>query len=155
MAQRTPVEDVMLAVLREKLPDIGINTLISKSQTLPFVLVRRGNILGDDTGDPRFIDRASVIVECFCVDPNGDDDASILSEAVRVALIEAGRERKVYAGLGHIVAVTMTSSPRRAPDWATSTGPVQYADLPTGFWRYETQYTVAVRKPSTNPYPTP
>ncbi len=56
-------------------------------------------------------------------------------------------------GRGHLTRVQMTSAPRRVTDWATATGPVQYADLPTGVWRYETQYRIGIRKPHTTRLP--
>jgi hypothetical protein len=41
----------------------------------------------------------------------------------------------------------MDTEPTRQSDWATSSGPVQYADLPSGFYRYQTNYTVKMRRP--------
>ena len=49
----------------------------------------------------------------------------------------------------------MTSAPRRVTDWTTATGSVQYADPPTGVWRYETQYRVGIRQASLAPYRQP
>jgi hypothetical protein len=71
----------------------------------------------------------------------------MLAEAVRVALRDAWLDHHSVPGRGHIVRVDMTSAPRRVTDWATATGPVQYADLPTGVWRYETAYRIAIRRP--------
>lgn len=150
IAERSPIEDVLLAVLADKLPDVKSGTLINNGQTFPYILVRRASLFGNDSGDPRFIDRAPVTINAFAEDPNGDFDAAVLSEAVRVILRDAARERKVYPGLGHVLAVEMPSPPRQAANWATATGAVQFADLPTSVWRYETQYTVAVRIPTTS-----
>lgn len=143
----SPVEDVMLAVLRDAITTIPVQSLIEADQQAPFILVRREPSFGQWDGDARFVDAAYVVVETFCKDPDGDEDAARLAEAVRVVLIRAAARQKVYPGLGNIAKVEMTSAPRRAPDWATSTGPVQYADLPTGLWRYETKYRVEIRKP--------
>jgi hypothetical protein len=145
----SPIEDFMLALLRDKLPSMRVRSLIEDTPSYPFLLVRRDPVFGGWTGDSRFVDSAEIAVHAFCQDPNGDEDAARLSEAVRVLLYAAAREQKVYPGLGHIVSVEMTSAPRRAPDWATATGPVQYADLPTGVWRYETKYRIEIRKPRT------
>lgn len=155
LAERTPVEDLMLAVLREGLPGIAVNTLIADDQTFPFVLVRRIPGLGGGADDPRFIDSAAIAVHCFVPDPDGDEDAAILSEAVRVVIRDAQLAQKVYPQLGHITYQEMTSPPRRVTDWATATGPVQYADLPSGIWRYETHYHLDIRKPRSRPYPLP
>lgn len=155
IAEFAPVEDLMLAVLRDKLPGITVQSQVEDVQTFPFVLVRRSSTMGLYAGDSRFTDWAEVIVSCLCLDPNGDEDAAILSEAVRVVLRDAAVERQVYPGLGYITEVTLAASPRRAPDWATATGPVQYADLPTGTWRYEARYEIEIRKSSTKPFPLP
>ncbi|MFE0964061.1 hypothetical protein [Streptomyces fungicidicus] len=153
LAELSPVEDLLLAVLRDGLPGISVQSLIQKDQNFPFVLVRRDPSFGLWAGDTRFTDSARVVVQSFCEDPDGDADAAILAEAVRVVLRDAWLNQKVYAGRGHITRVDMSSAPRRATDWATATGPVQYADLPTGVWRYETQYDIEIRKPRTKPFP--
>ncbi len=153
MAELTPVEDVLLAVLRQALPGVAVQTLISARQRFPLVLVRRAPHLGQWAGDTRFVDSADVTINTFAEDPDGDQDAAILAEAVRVALRDAWLHHKPASGLGHVLRVDMTSAPRRATDWATATGPVQYADLPTGVWRYETAYRVTIRRPTTRPFP--
>ncbi|MCS0601102.1 hypothetical protein NX794_07635 [Streptomyces sp. LP11] len=152
LAELSPVEDLLLAVLREGLPGIHVQSLIAKDQSFPFVLVRRDTTYGVWTGDDRFTDSARVVVQAFCEDPDGDADASILSEACRVVLRNAWMQQKVYPGKGHITRVDMLAAPRRTTDWATSTGPVQYADLPTGVWRYESTFQVDIRKPRTKPF---
>lgn len=155
IAEFAPVEDLLLAILREKLPSMQIQSAIWDDQTFPFILVRRAQTIGNYGGDPRFTDWAELSVHVFCQDPNGDEDAAILADAVRVVLRDAGRERKVYPGLGYLTKVELASAPRRSSDWATSSGPVQYADLPTGVWRYEARYEIEIRRPASNPYPLP
>lgn len=153
LAELSPVEDLMLAVLRDGLPGIQVQSLIAKNQTFPLVLARRDPSFGNWAGDTRFLDAARVAVHCFCEDPDGDEDAAILSEAVRVVLRDAWLKQTVYPGRGHITRVDLAAAPRRQTDWATSSGPVQYADLPTGVWRYEATYDIEIRKPRTRPYP--
>ncbi|WP_406192360.1 hypothetical protein OH733_05430 [Streptomyces griseus] len=153
LAELSPVEDLMLAVLRQGLPGIQVNSLIAKGQTFPLVIARRDPSFGNWAGDTRFLDAARVGVNVLCEDPDGDQDAAILSEAVRVVLRNAWMAQTVYPGLGHITRVDLASAPRRQTDWATSTGPVQYADLPTGVWRYESTYDIEIRKPRNRPYP--
>ncbi|MFF7254792.1 hypothetical protein [Streptomyces microflavus] len=152
MAELSPVEDLLLAVLREGLPEVRVKSLVDLHETFPMVLIRRDPTWGEWAGDQRFTDAARVVINCFAPDPDGDEDAAILSEAVRVAMRDAWLKPKVYPRLGHIIRVDMNSAPRRATDWATATGPVQYADLPTGIWRYESIYDVQIRKPQTRPY---
>lgn len=150
-AELSPPEDLILAILREDLWNVPIQSLISQSPTFPFVLVRRSPMYGirDYSGDPRFMDAAGIEIHTFTQDPNGDEDGAILSEAVRVCMRDAWLKHRVVPGRGHITYCEMTAAPRRAPDWATATGPVQYADLPTGVWRYQTEYLVEIRKPPT------
>ncbi|MBT2544505.1 MULTISPECIES: hypothetical protein [Streptomyces] len=152
MAELSPVEDLLLAVLREGLPGVRVKSLVDLHEEFPLVLVRRDPTWGEWQGDTRFTDAARVVINCFVPDPNGDEDAAILSEAVRVVLRNAWLNQKVYPRRGHIIRVDLNSAPRRATDWATATGPVQYADLPTGVWRYESIYDVQIRKPRTRPY---
>ncbi|MFF3793780.1 hypothetical protein ACFYXW_27670 [Streptomyces sp. NPDC001981] len=155
LAELSPVEDLMLAILRDGLPGIQVRSLIAKDQTFPLVLVRRDPSFGNWQGDTRFLDAARVAVHVFCQDPDGDEDAAILSEAVRVVIRDAWLSQKVVPSRGHITRVDLASAPRRVTDWATSTGPVQYADLPTGVWRYEATYDIEIRKPRNRPYPIP
>lgn len=153
MAELSPVEDVLLVILRQALPGVTVQSLIWAQQRFPMVLVRRAPSFGEWQGDTRFLDSADVTVHTFAEDPNGDEDAAILAEAVRVALRDAWLNHVVIPGRGHLTRVEMTSAPRRVTDWATATGPVQYADLPTGVWRYETLYRIGIRKPRSRPYP--
>jgi hypothetical protein len=153
LVELSPVEDLLLAILREDLPGVEVKSLIGKDQQFPLVLVRRQPQFGEWAGDDRFTDEADIVVHTFCEDPDGDEDAALLGEAVRVVLRNAWLDHKVVPGRGSITRVKMTSAPRRATDWATATGPVQYADLPTGVWRYETLFRVEIRKPRNNPFP--
>ena len=109
--------------------------------------LRRTAHLGEWDGDTRFVDQADVTVHTFAEDPDGDQDAAVLAEAVRVAMREFWLRHQSVPGRGHVLRVDMTSPPRRVTDWATATGPVQYADLPIGVWRYETAYRVLIRRP--------
>ncbi|MFD6636768.1 hypothetical protein ACFWDN_13235 [Micromonospora chalcea] len=153
LVELSPVEDILLDILRDGLPGVQVKSLISPRQTFPLVLPRRMPQFGVWSGDPRFTDAADVTIHTFAEDPDGDTDAALLGEAVRVVLRDAVKAQRVIPGKGHLIKAQMTSAPRRATDWATATGPVQYADLPTGVWRYETQFFIAIRKPRTRPFP--
>lgn len=147
------MEDLVLAVLRPGLAGVPVQTQIEADQTFPFVLIRRGDSFGDWGGDPRFTDSAELIVHAYVADPNGDEDAAILSEAVRVLLRDAGKSRLTIPGRGSFLRVEMRNAPRRVTDWATATGPVQFADLPSGVHRYETKFHIGIRKPRQRPFP--
>ncbi|MFI2673901.1 hypothetical protein ACH5AU_30835 [Streptomyces albidoflavus] len=152
MAELSPVEDLLLAVLRRRLPGVRVASLIDANQQFPLVLVRRDPSFGAWQGDTRFTDAARVSVHTFAEDPDGDEDAAILGEAARVALRDAWLAQEVIPGRGHITRCDLNSPPRRVADWATATGPVQYAALPTGVWRYEAVYDIHIRKPRKRPY---
>ncbi|MGW0899284.1 hypothetical protein ACWD0G_20265, partial [Streptomyces goshikiensis] len=114
MAELSPVEDLLLAVLREGLPGVRVKSLVDLHEEFPLVLVRRDPTWGEWQGDTRFTDAARVVINCFVPDPNGDEEAAILSEAVRVVLRNAWLNQKVYPRRGHIIRVDMNSAPRRA-----------------------------------------
>jgi hypothetical protein len=145
LVEMSPVEDVLLAILRQGLPDVPIQSLIADDPPPFFVLVRRTNGLGDWDGDPRFIDSGRFVVQTFTQDPDGDYKGAILQEAVRVVLRTAWLEHWA-TDTGSVIEITLHQEPSRRTDWATSTGPVQYADLPTGYWRYESTYEIKIRK---------
>ena len=149
MVEMSAVEDVMLALLRARIPDIETQALIAPNQTAPLILPRRSPEAGRWRGDTRFVDAAYVDVQVFCDGDEADADAQALSEAVRVAIRDSWREHEVFPGLGHITWQEMTISPHRRPDWATATGPVQYADLPAGWVRYESTFYLEIRRPLT------
>lgn len=153
LVEMTPAEDLILAILRDALPNIPIHTLVELHQEMPFVLIRSSGSWGQWGGDERFIDSTTLDVQTFAEGLNADSDANLLAEAVRVALRDA--KHKVVPGKGYLLAVEVLERPKRAPDWANSVGPVQYADLPAGVQRWETIYRIAIRRPKSKPFPPP
>ena len=147
-AEMSPVEDLILAIMRDDLPDLPVFSLVLYDQRDLefFATFRRVPLLGQWNGDPRFIDSALLSVQVFCKDPNADDKAAVISEAIRVTFRDAALKQVVYPEIGHLVKARMTAEPTRRPDWASATGPVQYADLPVGYYRYESQYTIKIRR---------
>lgn len=148
MVEFSPLEDLVLALLRAELPiTVKVQSLIEDEQEFPFVLVRRTPDWGWPGGDERFLDSGNLTVSVLAEGLEADADCAALSEAVRVILRDS--LNKVVPGLGHIVGITRLQTPRRVSDWATSTGPVQYASLPTGVTRYESVYRLSIRAPLT------
>lgn len=147
LIESKPVEDMLLAILREGLPDVEIYSLIPEDAPANFVLIRRLSGLGEWDGDPRFTDTGRFIIHTYTADPDGDYKGAVLSEAVRVVLRNAWMAKWSRPDLGSVIEIVMTTEPSRKTDWATSSGPVQYADLPTGYWRYESTYHIHVRNP--------
>lgn len=143
----SPVEDIAVRILRDAMPDVPTFTLIPEDADEPFFfVVRRRPSLGNWDGDPRFSDEARILLQTFSQDPDGDEKCAWVGEAARVAFRNAWLDHSNYPGLGSIIRIEQLSEASRKTDWATSTGPVQYADLPTGYWRYESEFTFWVRK---------
>lgn len=155
IAELASVEQLLKHLLQDELPGVTVTTKIPQRKTekaLPMVLVRRyHNALEARGGDSRFLGRCLVSVQTFTHDvaipgaPSGDLQGSTLSEAVRVRLREATIAKPHFPELGTFIGARLYSPPRRVADWATATGPVQYADLPAGTWRYETVYRISYR----------
>lgn len=145
----TPYEDVALAILRRGLPDIPVQSLIPPPGALefPFILVHRARPLENWGGDPRFTDSGRLTVSAFTVDPDGLEKGQLISEAVRTVMRQAWLEHWNFPDLGSVIRIELKSEPTRSPDWATSAGPVQFADLPANTTRHEAEYKLKVRKP--------
>ena len=140
-------EDIMLTILRRDFPSIPCFSLIPPDVTYPFIWVSRRAPLEVWGGHPRFTDRGRVIVSVFAEEPDGIEKAQYVSEAIRVSLRDAWLRHEFFPGLGSIVNLELKSEPTRSPDWATSAGPVQFADLPNNIHRFEAMYTMTVRRP--------
>jgi len=146
----SPVEDVLLYLLRQAFPDVTVRSLLPEkleSANYPFILARKSTSLGDWQGDPRFIDRGHFEIQVYTKDPDGDELGALVSEAVRSALHDAWQNHVTVPGKGTVLKITLENEPHRASDMQTSSGPVQYADLPTGVWRYESEYSISIRRP--------
>jgi hypothetical protein len=146
LVERGPAEDLVLACLRAGLPEVRVQSLIERDQAFPVVIVRRGSFGSLGVPDPRFLDVASMSLQAITEGIDADIDSSNLLEAVRVVLWRAYRQSTVFPGLGHISDMAEVTEPRRVTDWATATGPVQYADLPSGLVRYEARYEIEIRR---------
>lgn len=150
LAEMTPLEDVALRVLRDAMPGVPVRSLIELKQAAIgrfFILIRRIPAWGVWDGDERFIDRGDLAVHVFAKDPDADEVGAVVSEACRVALRNSARRRDWYPDLGGLLNVRLIEEPVRKTDWATSSGPVQFADLPAGYQRYEARYGLWVRLP--------
>ena len=147
MIELSPMEDIALALLRHYLPDLKIYSLIPEEvQEDAFVLVRRSFPFGEWQGDERgFLDSARLDIHVYAQDPYGDTRGALIAEAVRKAFAMARKDKFHVPGRGWVHRTKMLGEPSRKSDWATSAGPVQYADLPDGFWRYEARFLIVVR----------
>ena len=149
LAELAPYEDIALAILRRGLPDIPVQSLIPPPGALkfPFILVHRARPLENWGGDPRFTDSGRLTVSVFVTDPDGIEKAQVVSEAVRITMRKAWLEHWFFPELGSVVRIQLKTEATRSPDWATSAGPVQFADLPANVVRFESEYKMLIRKP--------
>lgn len=143
----TPAEEVVLHLLRDRLPDISVQSLIRRDQEFPFLLIRRIPTYGEWGGDPRFLDSAQISAQSFVSGEDADREAGELLVHVVDILFDESKIRRVVPQKGHLLSSLVVNSPRRVTDWATATGPVQYADLPSGVSRYEMTLSITTRKP--------
>lgn len=147
LAEMSPLEDVALYILRQSIKTVPIYSLIPEAvQSDAFIVVRKSFPFGIWSGDPRFVDQTDLEVHVFARNPDGDARCAVISEAVRVVMHRAWMDNLHIPGRGYVSRCEMVSEPARKTDWASSTGPVQYADLPEGFWRYETKYSLTIRR---------
>lgn len=142
-----PYEDILAAMFKRAFPELKFETYIPEVLTYPLITGARIAPLGGWSGDPRFIDSGPVRINVFCAGPDADVEAFLISEAIRVMMLEASLERWNFPGLGSIVNITMSTEPADVNDWATATGIVQFADLPEGVIRFETVYQMTIRRP--------
>lgn len=144
LVEFTPLEDIVLHHLRAAIPPpIRVGSLVATDQEFPFILVRRTPDWGRWAGDGKFIDAGQITVHSYCEGVNADTDCAFLGDAVRTTLRDA--VNVPVSGIGWLTEVEMIQPPRRASDWATATGPVQYADLPEGVVRYEAIFQLVMR----------
>lgn len=157
-----PAEDLLLRVLRQYFygdphtidPPDGtesapyIRTLLSDEPEFPLLLVRRDKRSGGQTlniDDQRHALSAVFTIESLCQGDEADVDSASLQEAARVALQSAVEDQVGWPDLGYLNHVNVWSQPARVSDYATSSGVVQYASLPTGVLRYESIYQFIMR----------
>lgn len=148
-----PVEDLALAILRDEFPDMTFRSLYpGESESWPerdgqLILVRRHPSYGTWDGDTRFIDYGMVAVHVLTYGDDADERAALITEAIRIAFRDVHMEQRYYPGLGSLADIWLEEEGVRKSDWATSEGPVQYADLPIGWQRYESRFHLKIRRP--------
>lgn len=147
LVKARPIEDVGLAILRRGLPDVPTYALIPKTTPEFFLIVRGIPELGNYRSGHGLWNQNDFAVHAYAQDPEGDEQAALLSFAVVSVMEQAFREHWRLPGLGTVNKIECFQGPTREPDWATSTGPVQYADLPTGDWRYEARFRARINTP--------
>ena len=153
LVEMAPAEDLVLRILRNALPDVPIYSRIPgehdiwPTQEGLLIVPRRGSSYGVWGGESRFMDHAGVEIHVFTYGPDDEERAAWAHEACRVAFRNALINQDYYPGLGSLCGHYVEEEARRKADWATASGPVQYADLPTGWSRYEARHQIYIRRP--------
>lgn len=146
------IEDIVLDILREDIPDIPWADETSQSQPPPFGIIRRDTYLGNGNQDHRFISQAYCVIHTFTYGLNADIDNSRLQEAVKLTMLRAGYEQPRARDWGHISSTRLVEPYRKRSDWQDSEGPVQYADLPNDYTRFTSVWEVKVRRAHLGPH---
>lgn len=137
--------DLCIAALRQALPGVDFQHTIEAYEHMPFAICRRGESWGIGGADHRFTDNFILNVWSYTQDPDGDEAGARLAEAIRVGLRQAAKNQFGNRDMGWIKGFDVIRFPSRQADWAQATGPVQFADLPDGAWRYSAQYAMSLR----------
>lgn len=146
-----PAEDIILAIFRQGLPDLDMGSEIPMEPADFYLLLRRlpeaGLYEGRRGVNKGLLDHFDFAAHVYAGDPDGDQKAALIADAVVDVAHEAWMDHWRFVGLGSVNKLECTQGPTRVTDWATSTGPVQYADLPTGDWRYEIRFRARINPP--------
>ena len=145
-------DELTLAIFREffKGQDIHIGTLFSDDLKPPVIICRkerRSGTVAHSSPDENDLQAAIVAVNTITDGLDADESAEELQEACRIALVRAQLTQAMYPNAGSIALITNSSPPSRVSDWATSTGVVQYSELPKTLVRYEAIYRLMIRPP--------
>lgn len=146
------VEDVVLDILREKIPQIFWADETEQSVPPPFGIVRRDTYIGTSEKDHRFISRAYCAIHTFTEGVDADIDNSRLQEAVKLTLLGAGYRQPKVRDWGYVSSVRLVEPYVKRSDWQNSEGPVQYADLPNDYTRFESVWEVKIRRAQLGPH---
>lgn len=154
LVDHAPIEDIVIDYLRGVFGDaVPISAAIQDTPpdraTFPSILIRRvGDYGASRAGHGALQVWGYVQVQVFWSGIDADQQANMTCTAVGNALLRSGFvpvDASKPRGWGRLVGARKIDSPHRVSDWATSSGPVQYADLPIGATRHEGIYAVRVR----------
>lgn len=156
---------LLMGILRPFFEGTGVHvgTLFAKDMVPPLVIARRDRKSGTTIAasrDEHGLRPVLVAVSTISAGLEAEASNEHLQEAVHHAIMMAVRNQTVIPGVGHIAAVQNSSPYSRASDRQSSTGAVQYAQLPKEWTRYEAIYRLmlrplAVQSQTKNPYITP
>lgn len=145
-------EDVILELLRRRLPDMRFTSLIEQDRKPPFVLVRKALFGNQHRGDERFIDSFYFTAHVFAEGLDADAEAPVVLAAIGNELKKAAlMHDEVLDGLGWVSSTRVVEQARRRSDYADSEGPVQFADLPQGWVRYTAIFHLQIKRAHVGP----
>lgn len=145
-------EDIILELLRRRLPGMRFTSLIEQDRPPPFVLIRKALFGNQHRGDERFIDSFYFTAHVFCEGLDADAEAPLVIAAISNELkIAALTHDEVKDGLGWVASTRVVEQARRRSDYADSEGPVQFADLPQGWVRYTAIFHLQIKRAHVGP----
>lgn len=145
--------DVALDILRRRLPGVDFITLLTPHVAPPFVLIREVGFEGSFTTDRRFRREYFISIETFTEGLESDVEAPKFHRAAEDAFtrVALGNE-PVLDGAGWITGYETVEPSRRLYDWASATGPVQTADLPTNWTRHHSLHRIELKRSDVGPH---
>ncbi len=146
------VEDVVLDILRAAVPDIAWFDEVDQSVPPPFGIVRRDTYIGVGDADHRFIAPAYCAIHTFTKGVDADINNSRMQEATKLAMLRAGYRQPPARDWGYVSSTRLVEPYRKRSDWQNSEGPVQYADLPNDYTRFESVWEVKIRRAHIGPH---
>lgn len=144
--------DVALDILRAAHPDILWADETEQASPPPFGIVRRDTYVGWGEEDHRFISTGYVAIHTFTQGIDATLDNTRLQEAVKLAMLRAGYDQVPARHWGYVSSTTLIEPHRKRSDWQNSEGPVQYADLPNDYTRFESVWEIKVRRSTLGPH---
>lgn len=154
------VEDLVIGLLRPYFtrlqeaggPEVHVYTSYQEDMRTPGILclnTRRTGIEAYSTNDDNWVRSVVLEVNTFADGAEAERDAADLQEVVRHIFMDAQRRQVVIPNVGVLNKVTSPVMATQHTDWATASGPVQYAKLPHGITRYEGRYRLLMRPSAT------
>lgn len=146
----SPVDLIMavLAPLRDK--GVHVYPAFEENMLMPAVVplfARRSGQTGWAGHDKLFTRVAILELNTITDGPDADETADKLHEACRRLIFDAWLNQAEIPGVGVINRVDNSTMASQVSDWQTSTGVVQYANLPNGAQRFEAIYRLLLRPP--------
>lgn len=152
VAHEIVIEDVVLELLRRRIPDLHFSSLIEQDRPAPFVLIRKVAPNSSGLRDYRFLETYYFSAETFTSGLDADIDGPRIILAIRNALTRAALDHDpILDGLGWIQSGWVVGDAVRRADYADSEGPVQYADLPQEWVRYTATFRVQIKRAHVGP----